>query len=507
MLLEIYFVMGLTFLLYSSIIVYAVIRPSEIMTAVLSDSRYTQKRKADLSMKKTIAIAAAVIALLACGCGKVNEEVRPTAANVTADTSSVSESTSVESSEAAESAAEENSSLAESSEGESGEENETHEKIANIEGYKGEYINDGNCVILNPHNAPEVDRDMLYYAAEQAVKQYNCIAKRDKQGFFDTIGFDRILSSENALRYWTNDYSEEEFGREMPEELYFPTVRYCHALLGDELSNALDISSADEKRAEIDRLLKKAAENKSADNADFLFDADSNDELESMSCFNKLCHKYKNIDDSEFFSQPEKFVLTPSENTKYIIKYSCASSRLKDEGVYISIDVVVLDGEYSYHFDQCNMLLSRDESCVMPFYVAVSENRWKGLAVNEAGKKIYDEYYSEEAKTAAALDNDAWEVIIPDAGYDSDFPAPEPPTWDELTASGVFALAASENGLDLSKDEPEAEGDKYLKEYSGIEEGTVYLIHESNGTSLFYIRYVSPDGKTGEYHNEDNGWF
>jgi hypothetical protein len=41
--------------------VYAVIRPSEIMTAELSDSLYTRKRKADLIMKKTIAIAAALL--------------------------------------------------------------------------------------------------------------------------------------------------------------------------------------------------------------------------------------------------------------------------------------------------------------------------------------------------------------------------------------------------------------------------------------------------------------
>ncbi|MCR5121966.1 MAG: hypothetical protein K6B74_06055 [Ruminococcus sp.] len=114
-------------------------------------------------MKKTIAIAAALIALFACGCGKVNEEVRPTAANVTADTSSVSESTSVESNEAAESAAEEKSSLAES-----GEENETYEKIANIEGYKGEYINDGNCVILNSKDEPEA-------AGDKYLKEYSGI--------------------------------------------------------------------------------------------------------------------------------------------------------------------------------------------------------------------------------------------------------------------------------------------------------------------------------------------
>ena len=88
---------------------------------------------------------------------------------------------------------------------------------------------------------------------------------------------------------------------------------------------------------------------------------------------------------------------------------------------------------------------------------------------------------------------------------DADFPAPQPPTWDELTASGDFALAASENGLDLAKDTPEAVGDKELKECSGIEEGTVYLLPGDG--ELFYVRYVSPDGKAAEFHNEDNHWY
>ena len=469
-------------------------------------------------MKKTIAITTAIISLLISGCGSIEEEEKAAALKADTNISSVldSEESSSDEGKADSSAASgSDSPAANSSESESGwdyddeEENIVYENIANLEGYKGEYIGDGNCAVLNPSNFPEMDKEMLYYAAELAVKQYNCIARRDKKGFFDMMGIDRLMRSEFAPRFWAQEFSDEELY--VPNsEIYDGIVFYCHDLLGKELGDLLDKYEDcnwvgkepypyDKMISELTELLNKGADMVSVDNADIIFDKPSE------SCFNHLFRKYKSIDESEFFSDPEKFVITPSEDTRFIIKYGNISSARFDEGVATDIDVIVLDGEYAYHFDDCRMWLTGSESNVTPFYVAVTENRWKGLTAKEAGEKIYDEYYSDEANIASELFYYADQFIYPDQS--SCDPSFKPPTWDELIASGDFALAASEKGFDLSKDTPEAYGDLDLTMCYGIDKGTVYLIHEPDDDQLFYIRYVSPDGKVGEYHREDNHWF
>jgi hypothetical protein len=239
------------------------------------------------------------------------------------------------------------------------------------------------------------------------------------------------------------------------------------------------------------------------DNADYIYDE------YFLSCFNRLKYKYRSIDENEFFSQPEKFVLTPSEDTVYIIKYSPNGYCNRNEaGIYTNIDVIVINGDYACHFDDCAALLTSAENYVVPFSVAVTENRWKGLNAKEAGEKIFDEYYSDEARFAHEMYGEVWDMLCPD-GYDDcpDEDPPEQPTWDEIIASGDFALAASENGLDISAESSEAYGDDLLCDLWLEDEGTAYMIHDPDDKSPFFIRYVSPDGKIGEYHAEDNHWF
>ena len=92
------------------------------------------------------------------------------------------------------------------------------------------------------------------------------------------------------------------------------------------------------------------------DNADYIYDE------YFLSCFNRLKYKYRSIDENEFFAQPEKFVLTPSEDTVYIIKYGNGISQREEEGVYTNIDVIVINGDYAFHFDNCGAFLTGGES-------------------------------------------------------------------------------------------------------------------------------------------------
>ena len=473
-------------------------------------------------MKKIIAMTAAAMILLASGCGSIEEE-KAAAPNTIDDVSTVSESSVSESeSDTDESSSTETltsgeeTSVSECSEDGSGEEVKEYEPITNIEGYKGEYINDGNSAIIVPNTRdyPEVDREILYYSAELAIKQYNLIARRDKKGFYDMLGYDRIFRSEDFVKSWAEDISGREHIDTAPESLNYDGASwYMWDLLGNEWDDTFhDYEFLPENvpppydddyiYTNCERLIRKAADMASWDNADYIYDE------YFLSCFNRLKYKYRSIDENEFFAQPEKFVLTPSEDTVYIIKYGNGISQREEEGVYTNIDVIVINGDYAFHFDNCGAFLTSGESFVTPFYVAVTENRWKGLTAKEAGEKIFDEYYSDEAKIAEELSYEAWLEIIPDAGYDSGYPAPEPPSWDELMAAGTFPLTASEKGLDLStKEKPEAGGDYSLTTCYGIENGTVYMIRDPDDKNLFYIRYVSPEGKIGEYHTEDNHWF
>ncbi|MCR5122176.1 MAG: hypothetical protein K6B74_07130, partial [Ruminococcus sp.] len=133
-------------------------------------------------MKKTIAMTTAAIILLASGCGSIEEE-KAAAPNTVDEVYSVSESSVSESeSDTDESSSTETLTIGEEnpafdrSENYYDEERPIYEVGPNIEGYKGEYINDSNCVILNPHDYREIDKEMLYYSAELAIKQYNSIA-------------------------------------------------------------------------------------------------------------------------------------------------------------------------------------------------------------------------------------------------------------------------------------------------------------------------------------------
>lgn len=471
-------------------------------------------------MKKMIAMTAAAMILLASGCGSIEEKGKAAAVNTAGDVSSVSESSVSES----ESDTDESSSTETLTSGEENpafersenyydEERPIYEVGANIEGYKGEYINDGNCVILNPHDYREIDKEMLYYSAELAIKQYNSIAKRDKQDFFDTLDLKRLLQSKYAVE---NVIRRIPFGyRDHPTDLIYngSIFSYFVSLYENESDDIIGKYESgqegweDDAAAVLSSIMNKAAENVSVDNIDLILDGEEGSDVK---CFNikKLCHKYKSIDESEFFSQPEKFVLTPSEDTKYIINYSDGLSARFDEGVIFTIDMIVIDGDHAYHFDDCVLWLEGDKSSVMPFYVSISENRWEGLSAKEAGEKIYDEYYSHEALTAADLYVEAWDVLCPE-GWDDcpDEEPPKPPTWDEITAGGDFALAASENGLDISAESSEARGDDLLCELYLDDEGTAYMIHDPDDESPFFIRYVTPDGKIAEYHNEDRHWW
>lgn len=469
-------------------------------------------------MKKTIAMTAAAMILLASGCGSIEEKEKAAAVNTADDVSSVSDSSvsesgsdTDESSSAETLTSGEEDPVFEISEDYYDEERPIYKVGPNIEGYKGEYINDDNCVILNPHEFSEIDKEMLYYSAELAIKQYNSIAKRDKQDFFDTLDLKRLLQSKYAVE---NVIRRIPFGyRDHPTDLIYngSIFSYFVSLYENEYDDIVKKYESDQEGGEdeaaavLGSIMNNAAENVSVDNIDLILDGEEGSDVE---CFNikKLCHKYKSIDESEFFSQPEKFVLTPSEDTKYIINYSDGLSARFDEGVIFTIDMIVIEGDHACHFDDCTFWLEGDKSSVMPFYVSISENRWEGLSAKEAGEKIYDEYYSHEALTAADLYVEAWDVLCPE-GWDDcpDEEPPKPPTWDNIIARGVFALAASENGFDLSTKDPEALGDHHLR--YAIEEGTVYLIHEPDDQSPFFIRYVTPDGKTGEYHYEDRHWW
>ena len=295
--------------------------------------------------------------------------------------------------------------------------------------------------------------------------------------------------------------------------IYDSIGSYFFSLYKDEYDDIVEKYESDQDGWEDDAaavlssIMNKAAENVSVDNIDLILDGE---EGANVRCFNikNLCHKYKSIDESVFFTQPEDFVLTPSKDTKYIIKYSNGLSARFDEGIVIMIDMIVIDGDHAYHFDDCTFWLEGDKSSIMPFYISISENRWKGLTAKEAGEKIFDKYYSDEARFAHEMYGEVWDMLCPD-GYDDcpDEAPPEPPTWDKIIASGDFALATSENGLDLSAESSEAYGDDLLSDLYLDDKGTAYMIHDPDDKSPFFIRYVSLDGKIGEYHTEDNHWF
>lgn len=456
-------------------------------------------------------------ALMLGGCGRIDEAETPSSGSAAG--SSLSAVTPV--SDSSESSAESESSEAESAD--KAETTETPDKDG-ASGYFGTYINDNNCIITTGTDEGSykefvADKQLLYYSAERIIDQYNCIADRDKQGFFDSIGYSDLYKSEYAPTFWAEGFLKEDFEYFLSEEeIYEETIHYTHYLLGEDLwavqekyPDDGDIHETDYDReevlAEFRGLMDKAAEKATFENSEAYID--------ERSCFNRLLRKEGSITDEEFFSSPEKFRLEPSDDKIYIIDMyygyvSCDSADIK-----VKMKVTVLNGDYAYDFYDCLLWLTKDGCHVIPFPVSVYENPCKGKTIDEIAaerkeeiRKREDDEYDVPSPAEAAMDGAYYQFN--EGMYEGEG---NTLTWQKLLDYGSYALSVSEEGLPVTSgwsDDEYGIGDQeilFTMNDNGYESGTVWIRPEPDGSGDIYTIYESPDGQKEEYHITQMPWF
>ena len=474
-------------------------------------------------MKKTKITAAVLAALMLAGCGKVEGEITPAAA--TDNGTEMSAETPVSDSSEASAESSDTSSESESA--------ETKEVKApdGAAGYSGTYINDKNCILISGLGIFEdgededhknsckeniADRQLLYYCAERMIDQYNCIADRDKRGFFDTIGYSGVFKSENAAKFRTDVFLEEQDNNYIEGGVFDRAFSYANYLIGDRLYPD-DLYNTDYTRddvlAEYREIMDKAAEKATFEN--------SEEYIDEYTCFNHLFYKKGSIADEEYFASPEKFRLEPSDDTIYIINmYNGRVSHDNDgNDAAVLMSVTVLDGDYAYEFGSCDMWLTENGGHVMPFEVAVCENTYKGTTREEIEAEKTEEIRNHSDRLYREAPLPPAEVACGGANYhfcegiyegSLDDADNERTIWQMILDYGTYARSVSDEGLDISAEisydsrEEFGIGDYqivYEMHDNGYFSGTVWLRPEPDGSGDFYVIYESIDGQREEYHN------
>ncbi len=409
-------------------------------------------------------------------------------------------------------------------------------------GYFGTYINDDNCIItsglctLDENYAADddfdyeayykdliADRQLLYYSAERVIDQYNCIADRDLQGFFDSIDYAGLYRSENAPLFWAVDFlGEREDTYIAEEEMFWTALDYSYYIAGDKLNAANDIFPEDERISDTsytrDEVLAayREAMDEAAEKATF---ENSEEYISEKSCFNRLVRRVGSITNEEYFSSPERFRLEPSDDTIYIINMFngavCPDSDGSD--VYVGMTVTVLQGDYAFDLGGCNLWLTENGDHVMPFPAAVLENPYKGKSMEEIEAERIEELrkkwvYNDPPTPAEAAAEGAWFNFnegIYEGGDD------DRTMWEKILGYDSYALSVSDEGLPADIDLAEYEDDlgigdceivSTMHDY-GYDSGTVWIRPEPDGSGDIYIIYESPDGQREEYHENQSPWF
>ena len=457
-------------------------------------------------MKKNIIIYTAA-ALLFSGCGRISET--DAAEQVGAESSKESAAEVFES---------ETESTAE--QGSDEEDDIYNKKVTNDEGYTAEYINNENSIIINPYDWTLPDEQIIYHMAELMIAQYDLIADRDKQGFFDSINYPHIFRCSRTPIYWAHNLVDGYYYAVPEDNLLDYIDPYFRDLAGDELEAAYEKFEDNEWEnrehvsndivlAEFNRIVDTAAERATVENSSVLF--------EHRCCFDRLRRKAHSIDPDEFFSDPEKFRLTPADDTRYIITLSNCGPWRSDEGIFGNLSVTVLSGGYAYYLENGVLWLTGEEASVLPFYVGITPDPYEGVSNEEIADRIsrkYAEGSDDEFTPAEAAMQGAW-FLFNEGRYedieDPDFKV----TWDVLKERGDYPGAVSEEGLDISKREDGIPDGDYeiisaMHEY-GYTEGRVYILPADDGSGRFCIRYVAPDGSEEIYPDysevDEEEWF
>lgn len=398
----------------------------------------------------------------------------------------------------------------------------------------GTYINDRNCIITlgtvaegcegredcvdDDRQDYIADKQLLYYAAERMIDQYNCIADRDLQGFFDSINYPDLYRSENAPMIWAANFLGEDFLC-TENDLLWSALDYTYFLLGKDLDEANEKYSEDnsientdytrdEVLADYRALMDKAAEKATLENSEGF--------IREKSCFDRLVRKQGSITNDEYFASPEKFRLEPSDDIIYIIDMdsSCVVNNSDDTKTDIAIrmSVTVLNGDYAIDLGDCNMWLTNNGVHLMPFPVSVRENPYKGKSMDEIKTAKNEESPDNKTPAEAALSGAYFHFNegMYEGGDDADLSI-----WEKMVNYGSYALSISDEGLDVSIKLAEHENDLGIGDYEiisamndyGYESGTVWIRPEPDGSGDIYIIYESPDGQKEELHTDQSPWF
>ena len=306
-------------------------------------------------------------------------------------------------------------------------------------------------------NQPTTEETLML--AELALEQYSAAQSGDAEKFKQTFNFEKVLDAMADSMYIScfvdNSRNEVEHGIAFLWELMLKISAGEEKLMDMEIAAR---SSVDECR----KLLKQAYEN---------FDPDTLD--------------------SSIWTQKDSLHPLGDINDKTIVRISLNDFQREDNAMEMFFDIDVINGEYRTSLTTIDAWRIDSDIGISVGEANCKVNEFAGMTAEEVDQCITDENNLSTTKTI----------------YDfvSDYLPPKKPNGEDIKKAleTDFPQCSSSAGLDLSGNEPEADGDNWIYSIitvNGKDNGKISFgpFNEEKGLPE-YVIYTSADGTVTKY--------